>query len=117
MDSITGRSRGFGFVCFHPGVEGKKAMDAVLAQNHRIHRKWIDVKSAASYQEMSVKGIDAGRRLQVAGGLRLQRLRDAAQRRGRLGVRLGLRRRASADAGGPQLRRCDVAYSIASVAP
>lgn len=67
MDSITGRSRGFGFVCFHPGVEGKKAMDAVLAQNHRIHRKWIDVKSAASYQEMSVKGSDAMRRNSCSG--------------------------------------------------
>jgi len=49
IDPATGRSRGFGFVCFCPGQEGSMAMNMALEQyqSHRIRGKWIEVKSAA----------------------------------------------------------------------
>merc|ERR1719335_833766 len=55
MDSTTGRSRGFGFVCYAPGPAGATAIDAVLAQydSHSLHGKWVEVKSAAPPKELS----------------------------------------------------------------
>jgi RNA-binding protein Musashi len=42
MDKDTGRPRGFGFVTF----DSDAAVDRVLAQDHEIHNKWIEVKRA-----------------------------------------------------------------------
>jgi hypothetical protein len=49
IDPTTGRSRGFGFVCFLPGHDGAEAVAASLEKydNHRIRGKWIEVKNAA----------------------------------------------------------------------
>jgi RNA recognition motif-containing protein len=49
IDPTTGRSRGFGFVCFLPGNDGAEAVAASLEKydNHRIRGKWIEVKNAA----------------------------------------------------------------------
>jgi RNA recognition motif-containing protein len=57
MDSVTGRSRGFGFVCYMPGQEGAAAVAAALEQynNHYIRGKWIEVKSAASPHNLAAK--------------------------------------------------------------
>jgi len=55
MDSTTGRSRGFGFVCFAPGPQGACAVSAALANydQHQLRGKWIEVKSAAPPQELN----------------------------------------------------------------
>lgn len=60
IDPATGRSRGFGFVCFLPGQEGAAAVAAALDQydNHRLHGKWIEVKSAASPHKLAAKEND-----------------------------------------------------------
>jgi len=60
MDSTTGRSRGFGFVCFAPGPEGATAIATALANydKNQLRGKWIEVKSAAPPQELS-KAADA----------------------------------------------------------
>lgn len=42
MDKDTGRPRGFGFVTF----DSDAAVDRVLAQDHEIHNKYIEVKRA-----------------------------------------------------------------------
>jgi len=57
IDPVTGRSRGFGFVCYLPGQEGAAAVAAALEQynNHRIRGKWIEVKSAASPHKLAAK--------------------------------------------------------------
>jgi hypothetical protein len=49
IDPTTGRSRGFGFVCFLPGNDGAEAVASALQKydSHRIRGKWIEVKSAA----------------------------------------------------------------------
>jgi len=49
IDPTTGRSRGFGFVCFLPGHDGAEAVATSLQKydSHRIRGKWIEVKSAA----------------------------------------------------------------------
>jgi RNA recognition motif-containing protein len=55
MDSATGRSRGFGFVCFAPGPEGATAINGALSnyEQHQLRGKWIEVKSAAPPQELA----------------------------------------------------------------
>lgn len=57
IDPSTGRSRGFGFVCFLPGHEGATAVASALEQydNHRIRGKWIEVKSAAPPHKLDAK--------------------------------------------------------------
>jgi len=57
IDTVTGRSRGFGFVCYLPGPEGAAAVVAALGQykKHRIRGKWIEVKSAASPHKLAAK--------------------------------------------------------------
>jgi len=57
IDPMTGRSRGFGFICYLPGQEGAAAVVAALEQynNHRIRGKWIEVKSAASPHKLATK--------------------------------------------------------------
>merc|ERR1719336_1441755 len=49
IDANTKRSRGFGFVSFLAGQEGADAVAAALDQydRHKLHGKWIEVKSAA----------------------------------------------------------------------
>merc|ERR1719188_854632 len=61
IDSATGRSRGFGFICFLPGQEGSQAVASALAdyENHRIRGKWIEVKSAAPPHKLVGKDSDA----------------------------------------------------------
>lgn len=60
MDSATGRSRGFGFVCFAPGPQGATAISAALAtyDQHQLRGKWVEVKSAAPPQELNKCGGD-----------------------------------------------------------
>jgi len=57
IDPVSGRSRGFGFVCYLPGQEGAAAVASALEQynNHRIRGKWIEVKSAASPHKLAAK--------------------------------------------------------------
>jgi len=66
IDPVTGRSRGFGFVCFLPGQDGAAAVTAALEQydNHRLRGKWIEVKSAASPHKLAAK--EGGRSPQEA---------------------------------------------------
>jgi hypothetical protein len=61
MDSATGRSRGFGFVCFAPGPEGATAISSALANydKNQIRGKWVEVKSAAPPQELSKAAAEA----------------------------------------------------------
>lgn len=58
IDPTTGRSRGFGFVCFLPGQEGAQAVTVCLEQyqNHRIRGKWVEVKSAAPPHKLAANG-------------------------------------------------------------
>lgn len=57
IDPATGRSRGFGFVCFLPGPEGAAAVASALEQykSHQIRGKWVEVKSAAPPHKLAVK--------------------------------------------------------------
>lgn len=57
IDPATGRSRGFGFVCFLPGQEGGVAVASALQQyeSHRIRGKWIEVKSAAPPHKLAAQ--------------------------------------------------------------
>jgi hypothetical protein len=60
IDPSTSRSRGFGFVVFCPGQEGAVALCTALEQyrDHRIHGKWIEVKSAASPHKLGQEQTD-----------------------------------------------------------
>lgn len=62
IDPTTGRSRGFGFVCFRPGHEGAAAVSAALARydSHRLRGKWVEVKSAAPPRELAAQEKEAG---------------------------------------------------------
>lgn len=57
IDPTTGRSRGFGFVCFRPGQEGATAVSEALARydSHRLRGKWVEVKSAAPPRELAAQ--------------------------------------------------------------
>lgn len=72
IDPATGRSRGFGFVCFLPGPEGAASVAFALEQyaNHRIRDKWIEVKSAAPPHKLAGKnGSPSAEELSLAGAL------------------------------------------------
>jgi hypothetical protein len=58
IDPTTGRSRGFGFVCFLPGQDGAEAVKSALQQysSHRIRGKWIEVKGAAPPHKLEGRG-------------------------------------------------------------